>query len=122
MSRGAGIRTIGEVREANDVLRFLLELCTLAAVAYWGWAEGGAWPSVGVVTSPDGFGTFMAPKSTRRVADPWRLALELVIFGSAVVALAWAGQMVLAIVFAAAAAVHLALTFVLGQRDINPPV
>jgi hypothetical protein len=51
------------------------------------------------------------------VRDPWRLVVELVVFGSAVAALLDADQPVLAIVLGAAVALHLALTFVLGQRE-----
>jgi hypothetical protein len=110
------------MRAANDALRFLLELGVLAAVAYWGWWEAhGAlrWvlaigaPLVVAVT----WGRFMAPKSPRRVRDPRRLILELLVFGSAVVALARVGDTVGAIVFGALVAAHLTLTFALGQRD-----
>ena len=41
------------MRPANDGLRFVLELCALAAVAYWGWsAHGGIWRWVLVVAAP----------------------------------------------------------------------
>jgi hypothetical protein len=107
---------------ANDGLRFLLELCALAAVAYWGWSEhGGLWRWVLVVAAPLAVATLwgktIAPKAKRRVRDPWRLAVELLVFGSAVAALVDADQAVLAIVLGAAVAIHIALTFVLGQRE-----
>jgi len=112
------------VRAANDGLRFLLELCALAAVAYWGWSEhGGLWRWVLVVVAPlivaVLWGKTIAPKAKRRVGDPWRLAVELLVFGSAVAALLDADQPVLAIVLGAAVALHLALTFVLGQREAS---
>ena len=110
------------MRPANDGLRFLLELSTLAAVAYWGWSEtGGAWRWVLVVAAPAAvalvWGQTVAPKARRRVGDPWRLVVELVVFGSGVAALVDADQRALAIVLAGAVAIHLALTFVLGQRE-----
>jgi hypothetical protein len=110
------------MRAANDVLRFSLELCALAAVAYWGWSEhGGVWRWVLVVAAPLAvavlWGNTIAPKARRRVADPWRLLVELLVFGSAVAALLDADQPVLAITLGAAVAVHLALTFPLGQRE-----
>ena len=113
--------TIAAMRPANDVVRFLLELSTLAAVAYWGWSEGGGfWRWVLVIAAPAAvivvWGTFMAPKSTRRVHDPARLVFELAIFGGAAAALAAAGQTTLAVIFAAVIAIHLLLTFALGQR------
>jgi anti-sigma-K factor RskA len=110
------------VRPANDVLRFSLELAALAAVAYWGWSEhGGVWRWVLVVAAPLAvallWGKTIAPKAKRRVRDPWRLVVELVVFGSAVAALLDADRATLAIVLGSVVAVHLALTFVLGQRE-----
>jgi hypothetical protein len=110
------------MRAANDGLRFSLELSALAAVAYWGWSEhGSVWRWVLVVAAPLAVATLwgktIAPKARRRVRDPWRLVVELVVFGGAVAALLDADQPVLASVLGSAVAVHLALTFVLGQRE-----
>ena len=112
------------MRPANDGLRFFLELGTLAAVAYWGW-----WEAHGVlrwalaVAAPGGvavvWGRWLAPKSVRRVGDPRRLVLEILIFGSAVAALARVGDPIGAIVFAVLVGIHLTLTFVLGQRSVD---
>ena len=66
------------------------------------------------------WGRFIAPKAKTPVGDPWRLALELLVFGSAVAALLDAEVTVLAIVLGAAAALHLALTFPLKQRGVTP--
>jgi hypothetical protein len=112
------------VRAANDALRFLLELSALAAVAYWGWSEhGGIWQWVLVVAGPLAvatlWGRWVAPKATRRVGDPWKLLLELLVFGAAVAALFWSDQQALAIVLAAATLLHLVLTFMLGQRGVS---
>jgi anti-sigma-K factor RskA len=109
------------MRPANDGLRFLLELSALAAVAYWGWSEpGGVWRWVLVIAAPAAvallWGQTIAPKARRRVRDPWRLVVELVVFGSAIAALVDADQPTLATVLGCAVVVHLALTFVLGQR------
>jgi hypothetical protein len=112
------------VAPANDGLRFLLELGTLASVAYWGWDFGDGWwrwllalaaPFVVAVV----WGRFMAPRSETRVGDPWRFVLEVLIFGSAVAALAGTGHSVLAGVFGGLVALHLLLTFVLGQRRLG---
>jgi len=59
----------------------------------------------------------VAPKAKARLRDPWKLLLELLVFGSAVAALVDADQAVLAIVLAAATLLNLALTFAFGQRD-----
>jgi hypothetical protein len=109
------------MRAANDGLRFSLELCALAAVAYWGWSEhGGALRWVLMAAAPLAiavvWGQWVAPKAKRRVHDPWQLAVELLVFGSAAAALLYADQSTLAIWFGCAVVLHLALTFLLGQR------
>ena len=111
------------VRPANDVLRFILELSALAAVAYWGWSEhGGVWRWVLVAAAPLAialvWGQWVAPKARARVGDPWKLLLEVLVFGSAVAALAAADQRTLAIVLAGLTVLHLGLTFALGQREV----
>jgi hypothetical protein len=53
---------------------------------------------------------WVAPKAQRRLADPMRLIVELGIFALATVAFAEVGQIVLAIVFAVAAAVSAGLS------------
>jgi hypothetical protein len=59
---------------------------------------------------------FVNPHGSRATEDPVRLALELLIFGSGVAALAASGRPRPALVFGALVAIHLALTFVLDQR------
>ena len=111
------------MRPANDGLRFLLELGLLAAVAYWGWSEGdGWWRWVLVVLTPlavaASWGKYLAPKSDARVSDPWRLLAEVVLFGAGTGALIRAGAPVWGAVFGGLVALHLALTFPLGQRSV----
>jgi hypothetical protein len=113
------------MRYVNDGLRFVLELCALAALAYWGfhtesgvlqWVLGlGAPLAMAVV-----WGSFMSPKAPRPAHDPIRLLAEIAIFGAAAAALADADHARLAIVFAAIVAVHLVLTFPLHQREPQP--
>jgi hypothetical protein len=109
------------IRVANDVLRFALELGALTAAAAFGWHAGGGvtrWllAAAAPLAVALAWGIWMAPKSGSRVADPGRLALELLIFGGAAAALLWIGSTGLGAAFAAAAAVHIALTFLLHQR------
>jgi Protein of unknown function (DUF2568) len=109
------------VRPANAGLRFVLELCALAAVAYWGWTEtSGPLRWLLVIGTPFAvalvWGRWIAPKAARPLRDPLRLAVELLVFGSAVAALVRTHEPVLAIVLAGATSLHLALTFLLGQR------
>ena len=105
----------------NDVLRFFLELAALASLAYWGfsqfggvaqWVIGlGAPVLVAVV-----WGRFISPKASHPTVDPVRFLIEFAVFGSGVAALFAADAPVLAVVFAVLAALHLTLTFALGQR------
>jgi hypothetical protein len=86
--------------------KFLLELCALAALAYWGATTG---PLVVNVLLGIGapllaaavWGRWAAPRSPRRLTGTARLALESTVFAAAAVALVVAGAPVLAAVFAA---------------------
>ena len=59
---------------------------------------------------------FLAPKARRPTVDPIRIVLEVALFGAAGAALVIPGQTALGVVLWLAAALHLALTFALGQR------
>jgi hypothetical protein len=106
---------------ANYGLRFLLELTALGSLAYWGFAEndGVAQWLLGLglpLVAAAVWGRFVAPKASHPTTDPQRLLLELLVFGSGVLALAAADEVTLAVVFGALVVLHLGLTFVLGQR------
>jgi hypothetical protein len=111
------------MRAANLALKFVLELCMLAALAYWGVQAGGstlgdvvlaiAAPLAAAVV----WGIYAAPKARRRLPLVPRLALELSVFAVAAVALAVAGAPVLALVFAAVVALNTALLVVTGDAD-----
>ena len=90
----------------NLTVRFACELAALAAFVWWGWPVVGivAAVAVGVV-----WGAFIAPKARRRLRDPLRLAVELVIFGLAVAALVAVGHPIVAAVVGAAALVTAAV-------------
>jgi hypothetical protein len=112
------------MRYANLVVRFLLELCALGALGYWGFRTGeglvvdvllgvGA-PLVMVLL----WGAFVAPKARRRLADPARLLLEVALFTLAVAALAAAGATVLALVLAGVLTLNLSLMVAWRQRGV----
>lgn len=106
---------------ANDALRFVLELGALASLGYWGWqATSGPSHWVLMLAVPAAaalvWGLFVSPKARVPVGDPWRLALEVLFFGSATAALLGAAPALLTVIFGAAVIVHLASTFALGQR------
>jgi len=88
-------------------LAFALELAMLAAFAYWGFHTGGSALArlllgIGVpLLVAVIWGVFMAPKSTRRLQGAAYLAVKVVLFGLAAVALVAAGQSLAGIALAA---------------------
>jgi hypothetical protein len=104
---------------ASAALRFLLELAGLAAVAYWGVTVGDGLLQqvVGAVALVAGvWGLFLAPKAVRRLDDPLRLVVELVVFGVAGGALLSVGAVVVGLVFGVLVVVSEVAVWVLGQR------
>ena len=106
-------------RAANLGLRFILELCLLAALAYWGFQSGdgtlrhivlgiGA-PLLAAIY----WGLFISPKARFPFALPVKLILEIVIFAIAIAALYATGQHLLAIIFAIVAIINRSLLVVL---------
>jgi quinol-cytochrome oxidoreductase complex cytochrome b subunit len=100
-------------------IRFALEIAALVALGYWGFetADG----IVGVVLGVGAplvaaviWGTFVSPKASVKLAEPLRLAVELLIFAAATVALADEGRSALAVAFAAVVLAHIALMYALG--------
>src|ERR687890_101899 len=89
------------MRAINLVLRFVLEVCALAALAYGGWhVPGPLWsrlvlavllPLVAAVA----WGRWVAPKASHPVPDPLRLVPEWCVFGGAAIALAAANRVAL---------------------------
>lgn len=107
------------IKGANLALRFLLELCALAALGYWGFKTGaGLIPKIGLgigapLAAAAVWGTFVAPGAA--VARALRLLLELIIFGLAVLALCSAGHPALAWTLGLAYAINRALMHVWKQ-------
>ena len=97
-------------RSAAPGLKFVLELCMLAALAYWGAQAGGSTAAdvVLAIAAPllaaAVWGRYAAPRSPRRLPRARRVALESGVFAVAAVGLAAAGAPLLAAVFAAAVA------------------
>jgi hypothetical protein len=109
------------VKSVNLVLRFLLELCILVAIGYWGFKTGaqtiikiglglGLPLLVAVV-----WGIFLAPASSIRLQEPWRLIAELVIFGLAIIALYSTGQRCLAGTFGGLYVINKILMYIWRQ-------
>jgi len=109
------------IKSANVGLRFVLELCALAALSYWGFHTGdqlllkivlglGA-PLIAAVL----WATLGAPAAQAKLSGVLHLALEVVIFGAAIVALAKADQSELAGVFAVIFIINRALMAIWRQ-------
>ncbi|MFC5365635.1 YrdB family protein [Salinirubrum litoreum] len=123
MQTTTGRPRLTPLRAASAGLRFLLELAGLAAVAYWGVVVGDGLLqqvalAVGAVVFFVGvWGLFVAPKAVRRLGDPGRLVVELIVFGVVVVALVSVGQILVGFGFGLLVVVSEVLVVVLGQRD-----
>jgi len=93
------------IKVANLALRFLLELCALAALAYWGFQTGQSLVAkIGLAVGAPllaaiVWGTFIAPRAAVPVPVWLWLLLQAVVFGSATAGLIVTGQQTLAWVF-----------------------
>ena len=108
------------LRSVNLAVRFLCELGLLAALAVWGFHTGtgvAAKVALGVgapLLAAVIWGLWVAPASRRRLTDPTRLVVEVVLFAAGVAALAAAGYPLVAVGFAIVVAVNITLDRVLG--------
>jgi hypothetical protein len=103
------------MKSINLAIRFALELCGLAALAYWGYQTGNSTaasvvlailaPLVMIVI----WGAFVAPRSRVAVPKPAKAMLGLAILLLTALALADAGWPTLAIVFGIVATINAAL-------------
>lgn len=109
------------IKAANLGLRFLLELCMLAALAYWGVQTGrGIAMKVGLgigapLIAAILWGLFEAPNSSMRLQGAPRLILEVAIFAVAAAALYAAKQPGLALAFALVVVANRVLMQIWGQ-------
>jgi hypothetical protein len=93
------------VRGAVELIAFLCELGMLVVLVIAGWAldSGGLmsialaifYPALAILI----WSVWMAPRSARRLADPWRLAAQVALFAATAVLASIAGHPVLGIVF-----------------------
>lgn len=111
------------LKAANLALKFLLELCALAAFAIFGASVGGGaasllaavvLPVVAVVL----WGTLAAPRARRRLPLPARVPFELTFFGLAALALVAAGSTLGGVVLAAAVLVNSWLLTAFDQWEL----
>jgi Protein of unknown function (DUF2568) len=105
------------VKAANLGLRFLLELCLLAALAYVGLQVNVVLAILLPVAAAVAWGMFVSPKARYPLPLPAWIALQAVLFGVAAIGLIVAGSVVLGVVFGVAVAANLALVLFWHQRD-----
>jgi hypothetical protein len=109
------------IQTANLALRFILELCALGALGYWGYQAGpnlaikiilaiGA-PLVAAVI----WGAFIAPKASIPVPTWLWLVLQALVFGAAAAGLIGTGQPTLAVSFLAVVLLNGLLMYVWRQ-------
>ena len=109
------------LKTINLALAFLLELCMLAALGYWGFTlDQGLAVRVGAglglpILAAVIWGMWMAPRASNRLAEPWHLIAELIMFGLAIAALYAAGRPWLALTFGLVYAINVALRYVWRQ-------
>jgi hypothetical protein len=102
------------------LVRFLLELCMLAALGYGGFESGDSAATqvlLGVgapLLAAVGWGMFIAPKATVEVPKAVWVGLQVVLFGVAAAALAAAAPQQLAALFALAVVLDGAAMAVVG--------
>ncbi len=112
------------MRDMNLGFRFILELVVLVALLQWGFHSstdllvqlvlGLGAVAIGIAV----WGTFVAPKATRRLDDPARVAVEVVVFGAGALGFVATGAVLLGVLLAVSATISLALMFAWGQRGL----
>jgi len=109
------------LKNINLALMFVLELCMLAALGYWGFTlDQGLAVRVGVglgapLLAAVVWGMLLAPKASHPLPEPWHLLLELLIFGLAIAALYAAAQPGLALAFGVVYAINVVLRYAWGR-------
>jgi MFS superfamily sulfate permease-like transporter len=110
------------MQSLNLAFRFILELLVLVALFLWGLQLSGSLPLqlVAGLGAPalvmTVWGLFVAPKATRRLPDPARLVVELVIWSLGALAFTAVVGLIVGIMFGAAVAISLVLMFIWDQR------
>ena len=103
------------MKEANLAVRFLLELCLLAALAYAGLQVNIVLAVFAPLVAAVVWGLFVSPKARFPLSRPLWVGVQVVLFGAAVVELVASGQGVLGSIFGIAVAVNLALVLVWSE-------
>ena len=107
------------MKAANLTVRFLLELCLLAALAYDGLQLDVALAVVAPAVAAIAWGLFVSPKARFPLERRTWVAVQVVLFAAAVAGLAAAGSGVVAALFGVAAALNLSLVLFWHQADTD---
>jgi hypothetical protein len=109
------------IKGTNLALRFLLELCALGALGYWGFKTGDATitkivlgvgaPLVAAIV----WGTFVSPGAPVQLPGLLVLVLQVLVFGSAAAGLVVTGHRTLALVFGVIVVINAILMYAWGQ-------
>lgn len=105
------------MKEANLALRFLLELCLLAALAFVGLQVSVVLAVLAPMAAAVVWGLFVSPKARFPLSLELWLAVQAVLFGAAVVGLIAVGKVLLGVVFGVLVVANLALVLFWRQRD-----
>ncbi|MCZ7534011.1 MAG: YrdB family protein [Acidimicrobiia bacterium] len=110
------------MRTLNEGVRALLELIALVSLGYWGWnldcpllvrlAAAAFAPMIAATA----WAIWVAPKSTSRLDDPFRLGIEVIVFTGATLGLLSTGRRFLGLLFGMIAVGNLIAMAILGQR------
>ena len=109
------------IHSANLGLRFILELCALAALGWWAYRTGGttlarlARAGGAVLGTAVVWPAFIAPDASIPAPGPVRAVLQVLVFGAATAALVRLRRPVLASIFGASVLVNAALMAAWGQ-------
>jgi Protein of unknown function (DUF2568). len=109
------------ILQVNLLVRFLLELCALASLGYWGFHTGaGPWAKFGLgigapLLAALVWGTFVSPRAAIPVHGIWHLLLETAVFGAAAAALYAAGHPSLSLAFILIAVTNRVLMYIWHQ-------
>ena len=109
------------IKPVNLALRFLLELCALGALGYWGFKTGSTTSSkiglgLGVpLVAAVVWGAFVSPNAPVQLPGLLVLFLQVLVFGLAAAGLAATGHRTLAGIFVLVVVANAILIYVWGQ-------
>jgi Protein of unknown function (DUF2568) len=115
------VRMMELIKGANLGLRFLLELCALGALGYWGFKTGsGTLAKLGLgvgapLVAAVVWAMFVSPRASVQLPGIVVLLLQVLVFGLAVAGLVATGHRTLALVFGAVVIINAVLMYVWGQ-------